>query len=115
MSLAVGVGGVPVYLPAGGASVSPYGSLMGRPVIPIEQAASIGNTGDITLVDLSQYGMIDKGGIDTAQSIHVQFLTDQTAFRFVYRCDGQSLWQSALTPANGNNTLSPFIALADRL
>ena len=115
MSLAVGVGGVPVYLPAGGASAAPYATLMGRPVIPIEQASSLGNAGDITLVDLSQYAMIDKSGIDTAQSIHVAFVTDQTAFRFVYRCDGQSLWQSALTPANGNNTLSPFVALADRL
>lgn len=114
MSLAIGVGGVPVYLPPGGASASPYASLMGRPVIPVEQCSTLGTVGDIVLADLSQYLMIDKGGIDTAQSIHVAFVTDQSAFRFVYRCDGQSAWQSALTPANGNNTLSPFVALATR-
>ena len=115
MSLAVGVGGVPVYMPAGGASASPYGTLFGRPVVPIEQASTLGTVGDITLADLSQYLMIDKGGVQSASSIHVQFVTDQTAFRFVYRCDGQSTWDAALAPANGAaNTLSPFVQLATR-
>ncbi len=114
MSLAVGVGGVPVYMPAGGASASPYGTLFGRPVVPIEQASTLGTVGDITLADLSQYLMIDKGGIQTASSIHVQFLTDQSVFRFVYRCDGMPMWNLPLTPANGTNTLSPFVQLATR-
>ena len=114
MSLAVGVGGVPVYMPAGGASASPYGTLMGRPVIPIEHASTLGTVGDITLADLSQYLMIDKGGIQSASSIDVRFVYDETAFRFVYRCDGQPMWDAALTPANGTNTLSPFVQLATR-
>lgn len=114
MSLAVGVGGVPVYMPASGASASPFGTLFGRPVVPIEQASTLGTVGDITLGDFSQYLMIDKGGIQPASSIHVQFVTDQTAFRFVYRCDGQPMWDQPLTPANGGNTLSPFVQLATR-
>ncbi len=115
MSLAVGVGGVPVYMPAGGASASPYGALMGRPVIPIEQASTLGTIGDITLADMSQYLMIDKGGMQTATSIHVAFTTDESAFRFVYRCDGQPTWDQPLVPANGpGNTLSPFVQLATR-
>ena len=114
MSLAVGVGGVPVYMPAGGASASPYGTLFGRPVIPIEQASTLGTAGDIVLADLSQYLTIDKGGIQQASSIHVQFLTDQTAFRFVYRVDGQPVWNAPLTPAQGTNALSPFVALEAR-
>jgi len=114
MSLAVGVGGVPVYMPAGGASASPYGTLFGRPVVPIEQASTLGTVGDITLADLSQYLMIDKGGMQTASSIHVQFVTDQSVFRFVYRCDGQPMWNLPLTPANGTNTLSPFVQLETR-
>ena len=114
MSLAVGVGGVPVYLPAGGASASPYGQLMGRPVIPIEQASTLGTVGDITLADLSQYRFIDKAGVQAASSIHVAFTTDQSAFRFVYRCDGQPYRAAQLTPANGTNTLSPFVQLATR-
>jgi len=114
MALAIGTGGVPVYMPAGGISGVPYGTLMGRPVLPIEQCDNVGDVGDILLADLSQYIMIDKGGIQSASSIHVYFTTDQTAFRFVYRCDGQPWWKSALTPFNGGNTQSPFINLAAR-
>lgn len=102
---------VPAYLPPGGLSVSPYGTLMGRPVIPIEQCPTVGTTGDIALVDLSQYIMIEKGGLETASSIHVQFLYDEQVFRFIYRCDGQPSWTSALTPKAGS-TLSPFVVLS---
>lgn len=114
MSLAVGTGGVPVYMPAGGISNSPFSTLYGRPVIPIEQCKTIGDKGDIALVDMSQYLLIQKGGIRMDESIHVQFLTDQRAFRFIYRVNGLPLWKSALTPANGSNTLSPFVVLDAR-
>jgi len=115
MSLNVGTGGVPVYLPAGGLSVSPYGSLFGRPVIPIEQAATLGDVGDIILADLSQYLLIDKGGINAASSIHVRFLYDESVFRFIYRVDGQPIWNTVLTPYKGTgSTVSPFVALAAR-
>lgn len=114
LELPVGTGGVPVYLPPGGLSQSPYSTLMGRPVVPVEFASTLGTVGDIMLVDLSQYICIDKGGIEEASSMHVQFLTDQMAFRWIYRIDGQPGWSSALTPANGSATQSPFIALATR-
>lgn len=115
MNLAVGTGGIPVYMPAGGLSGTPYGTLFGRQVIPCEQCATLGAAGDIILADLSQYVMIDKGGIQSASSIHVKFTTDETAFRFVYRCDGQPLWASALTPYKGSgNTQSPFVVIATR-
>lgn len=114
MALNVGTGGVPVYMPANGLSAAPYATLMGRPVIPCEQCATLGDVGDILLVDLSQYIWIDKGGIDSASSIHVQFLYNETVFRFIYRADGQPAWKSALTPFQSSNTLSPFVALAAR-
>ncbi|UCD59035.1 MAG: phage major capsid protein, partial [Candidatus Hydrogenedentota bacterium] len=114
MSLTVGTGGSPVYLPAGGASASPFASLFGRPVIPIEYGAALGTSGDIMLVDLSQYTVIDKGAIEIASSIHVRFLYDEQAFRFVWRLDGQPQWNSALTPKSGGDTLSAYITLAGR-
>ena len=113
MGLAVGSGGIPVYMPAGGLSGAPYSTLFGKPVIPCEQAATLGTAGDIILADLSQYVMIDKGSIQSASSIHVKFTTDETAFRFTYRCDGQPLWKSALTPYKGTgSTQSPFVVLS---
>lgn len=114
LSLPVGTGGVPVYMPAGGLSQSPYSSLYGRPVVPIEQASALGDVGDIALVDLSQYLLIDKGGINAASSIHVRFLYDENTFRFIYRVSGQPIWSSPLTPYKGASTLSPFVTLAAR-
>lgn len=114
MSMVVGTGGAPVFLPPGGASAAPYGSLLGRPIQPIEQASTLGTVGDVILMDPTQYVMIEKGGLKTASSIHVRFLYDEQVFRFTMRNDGQPLWHSALTPANGSNTVSPYVALATR-
>lgn len=114
MQLPVGTGGSAVFLPPGGASGTPYGQLLGRPIIAVEQCATLGTVGDIVLVDLSQYALADKGGVQAATSIHVQFLTDETAYRWTFRTDGQPLWNSALTPFKGTNTQSAYISLATR-
>lgn len=114
MGVTVGLGGIPTYMPPGGLADAPYGRLKGRPVVIVEQASTVGDTGDILLADLSQYLLIDKGGVQAATSIHVQFVTDETAFRFVYRVDGEPVWNAPLTPFKGSNTLSPFVALAAR-
>ncbi len=114
-------GGVPVYLPAGtggqvfgGASNAPYGTLFGRPVVPVEQCDTLGTQGDIILADFSQYVTVDKGDMQAASSMHVRFINDEETFRWIYRVDGQPLWHTALTPFKGTNTLSPFVTLATR-
>jgi HK97 family phage major capsid protein len=114
MGLTLGVAAAPVYLPPGGASSSPYGTLFGRPLVAIEQASALGDVGDIMLADLSQYVLAEKGGIDQAYSIHVRFLNDEGIFRFIQRVDGQPTWGSTLTPFKGANALSPFVTLAAR-
>ena len=114
MSLAVGTGGVPVYMPAGGISGSPFSQLFGRPIIPLEQCQTLGTTGDIYFVDWSQYVGINKGGMQSASSMHVRFVNDEMAFRFVIRLDGQPAWSSALTPFKGTKTQSPYIKLDTR-
>ncbi len=111
---ALKIGDAPVYIPAGGLSASPYGSIFGRPVIPIEQCPGVGEKGDIILADLSQYLLVDKGGINAASSIHVRFLYDENVFRFTYRVDGQPIWNAPITPYKGAGTLSPFVTLAAR-
>lgn len=115
LALPVGTGGVPAYMPPGGLADSPYGRLKGRPVIPIEQAAAIGDAGDIILADFSQYLLADKGGVQAASSMHVNFATDEMVYRFIYRVDGQPTWNAALTPFKGtSSTLSPFVTLGAR-
>jgi HK97 family phage major capsid protein len=114
LAQAVGVGGVPMFVPTGGIGGTPGGSLYGRPIVPIEQADTCGTVGDITFADFSQYRTIDKGGIEAASSIHVLFLTDEMTFRFILRMDGQPIRNSAITPFKGTNTLAPFVTLASR-
>lgn len=111
------VGGVAIpaviYTPPG-QNGNEYATLMGRPVIPVEYCATLGTAGDIVLCDPTQYLMIDKGGIKSASSIHVRFLTNETAFRFTYRANGQPIWALPLTPYKGATTQSPFVALQTR-
>jgi HK97 family phage major capsid protein len=114
MSLSIGAGGIPVYMPAGGISGAPFSTLFGRPIITVEYLSQLGTKGDIVLADLSQYTVIDKGDVQQASSMHVRFLYDETVYRFVYRIDGQPEWNSPLTPKNGGATVSPFVVLATR-
>ncbi len=114
MSLAVGTGGVPVYLPAGGLAGTNFDTLYGRPVVPVEYAETLGTVGDISLVDLSQYVLGQRAGVQTATSIHVNFTKIETAFRFHLRIDGQPLWKAALTPFKGTLSQSPFVNLDTR-
>jgi HK97 family phage major capsid protein len=116
MSIAVGTGGQLVFTPPGGLNQSPYGMLLGRPVIPIEQASALGDVGDIILADLSGYILAQKGGVQADVSIHVEFLTDQQVFRFILRIDGQPVRATPLTPYKGGSTAtqSHFVTLQAR-
>lgn len=114
MSSAVTSASQMVYMPPGGVSGAPYGTLFGRPVIEIEHASAIGDVGDIMFLHLPSYLLATKNGIQRDVSIHVKFLTAETAFRFIVRMDGKPEWTSTLTPYKGNNTQSPFVVLAAR-
>jgi len=115
MYIATGTGGVPVYLPPGGIiNTPPSGSLMGRPVVPVEQCAALGTIGDILFMNLKEYLIIDKGSMTSDTSIHVRFLYDEQTFKFTYRVDGQPLWSAPIAAAKGTTTRSPFVALATR-
>lgn len=109
------VGGVPIYLPANGLSGSPFGTLMGRPVIPVEDCSTLGDLGDIFFADLSQYMTVMKtGGIRADVSMHLYFDYDMLAYRFIMRLAGAPWWSSAITPKQGSNTRSCFVTLAER-
>jgi HK97 family phage major capsid protein len=106
---------VPVYLPQGTVAGSPYGTLYGRPVIPVQACPTVGDEGDIILADLTQYlSVVRTGGIKTDVSMHLYFDYGQQAFRFVFRMHGQPWWNAAITPENGSNNLSCFVTIAAR-
>ena len=105
------VGSTAVLFPYAGYTADGVRTLYGKPIIETEFNASLNTTGDILLADLSQYVVFEKGGIESASSIHVEFLTDQEVFRYIARMDGSANVASALTPANGSSTTSPFVVL----
>lgn len=100
-----------VYMPPQGLAERPYATIMGRPVIPTEFNPAVGTAGDLILADLSQYVTISKGGISEAVSMHVEFLTDQLALRFIVRVDGRPYDDNPITGFNTTDTYSPFVAL----
>ena len=119
ISIAIGTAGqlAPIYKPAG-ISVGPDGTqgyspatLYGRPILTTEYNAALGTVGDIILANLGEYTLIDKGNVDSAVSLDVAFLTDESVWRFRYRADGQLNWNAALTPKSGGATLSPVVTL----
>ncbi len=115
-SHAVGTGGAPMFIPAGGLTDTPAGTLLGRPIIPIEQCQALGTKGDIYLCDWSHYYLATKGGIQSDSSIHLRFDYDETAIRWVLRLDGQPDAVLPVTPYLGGAgaTQSAFITLDGR-
>ena len=104
-----------LYLPPTGlAGGSPYGSLLGRPIIVTEACATLGTVGDVILADLSKYLSAVKGAIKSDTSIHLWFDQNTTAFRFVLRMNGQPWLSAAIARKNGSNTLSHFVTVATR-
>ena len=106
----------PLYMPANGLSSSPYSTLYGRPVVPMEFCQDLGDQGDIVFTDPSQIVSLTKnrGGIKRASSIHVRFLYEETAFRFSFRVDAQPLYKKQVEDLNGTTKRSPYITLAVR-
>jgi hypothetical protein len=93
-------------------------TLCGIPAYPSEYTAAPGTPGDIILADFSRY-IIATREIRNEVSIHVLFLTDQDAFRFIWRIDGAPIDQTSIQPLNSlasppNFVSSPFVALAQR-
>lgn len=108
------VGGMPLYVPPGGFSAAPYGTLLGRPVITTEACQQLGDVGDIVLAYLGGYFAPYKGGVKSDVSIHLFFDQGVTAFRWTLRVGGQPWLSAPISRKNGSNTLSHFVALAAR-
>lgn len=116
------------YLPQGVAG-NPFPLIKGRPVLPVEQCPVLGDSGDLIVGDWSQYGLmartVDSNGmpdmavsygavsafVEQSSSDQFYFDTDSSVFRFKLRIDGQPLWTSAVTIADGSQTAGPFVVL----
>jgi len=112
MALSVGTGGGPIWLNNG--VQGPPATILGRPVVISEKVAALGGEGDVNFIDFSYYLVGDRQAMTVASSEHFRFQNGETSFKFVERLDGRPWLQSALTPRNSGDTLSPFVSLAER-
>jgi len=112
MALSVGTGGSAIWLNNG--VVGPPMTILGRPVVFTEKVNTLGSAGDIVFADLGFYLIGDRQAMSARSSEHVAFAADQTAFRLISRVDGRPWIQSAITPKNSGDTLSPFVQIAVR-
>jgi HK97 family phage major capsid protein len=118
------IGNYPVFVPPmAGITQAPNGTLLGLPIMYSEHAQTLGTKGDVQLVNpfgyyatVKQSGDGGEGlpGLEFAQSIHLYFDYNLTAFRWTFRLGGQPYLSAAISPAKGSNTKSHFVTLAAR-
>ncbi len=114
LSLDMGVAAVPLWIPGNSLTNAPNNTILGKPIVELEQSPTIGDANDIMLIDPSQYLFVRKGGAQVDLSIHVEFLAGEVILRLMFRIGGGSWWKSPITPANDGDTIGPFIGLASR-
>lgn len=107
------IGQIPVFIPNQNISGGPFGSLYGIPVELVEYCEAPGTPGDLCLVDLQQYTTIDKRGVRWENSVHVRFIYDESAFKIVYRINGQPDWETSIEEYKGSGRISPFVVLGE--
>ena len=95
-------------LPGGGTDGFHY-RLLGRPLIVSEKMPALSAAGCLAFVDFGYYLLGDRQAMQISSSEHYKFANDLTAFRVTERVDGRTWIQSAITPENGGNTLSPVV------
>lgn len=108
----IGTGGVPLWQV--NATGDKPDTILGRPVVLTEYCKTVGDKGDIMLVNFSEYLEGTYEALQSAESIHVRFVNHERTFKFWLRNGGRCWWRSALTPKNSAKTLSPFVTLDAR-
>jgi HK97 family phage major capsid protein len=115
IAIEVGNAGAPVPWFTFAQEDGEFNRLLGRPIIPAEYAQPLGTQGDVVFADMGEVLFLEKqGGIEQQLSLHVSWLSDQSVFRWVWRCDAQPKWHQPVQPFAGTKTLSPYVVLGAR-
>jgi HK97 family phage major capsid protein len=87
------------------------GSIFGRPLFVTDKLLSLGNDGDVMLIDPWLYvvGLRMQTLVDV--SPHSHFASFQTDFRIWLRLDSKPMLSSPVTLADGTTVVSPFVKL----
>jgi HK97 family phage major capsid protein len=91
---------------------SPFMSLLGLPVIPVEAASTVGTVGDITLVAMKGIAAcVRDSGIKRVLSMHAYFDQDLGVYRFSMRLGALTFLAAAVSQKNGGSTVSSVVSL----
>jgi HK97 family phage major capsid protein len=105
----------PIWTPPNGFIEAPAGLLLGRPIRLSEHAKTLGDKGDIQLIDpMGYYAATKASGIRAAESMHLFFDYDIRAFKFTTRVAGQPYLSGPVVPKYGAATKSHFVTLDER-
>lgn len=86
-------------------------SLAGLPLIWSGRTPTLGNAGDLALINFNYYLIKDGSGPFIEASPHVYFVNNKTVIKMFWNVDGQ-LWNKApLTLEDGSTTVSPVVVL----
>lgn len=120
MNVAVGTGGSAVFLAGSngiaGATGAFPATLHGAPIYYDQVCPILGDVGDLSFIDWSQYlvGQWSGGaGLQMTDSAHLKFDYRQHAFQFTMYIDGQPWWPKPFAPLKGD-TLSPYVTIEAR-
>jgi Phage capsid family len=85
--------------------------LLGLPLYPTEHVSALGTAGDLLLVDRSFYLIAERLLLQVSASPHPNFNVDKTQVKVVNRGSGRSWLNTAVSPKNGSQTVSPVVRL----
>lgn len=107
-------GGFPVFLPGNQVTGAGFETLYGHPIVFTEHAETLGDAGDLVLVNVAEYLVGDGSGkMRTDRTIALKFDYDQETFKVITYVGGLMPWRTQLTPEHGD-TLSPVVTLEAR-
>jgi HK97 family phage major capsid protein len=98
---------------SGGAAQAPAPTLLGLPLFFSDRAPALGSKGDICLVDLSYYLLLNGSGPRIDLSTELLFTSDKSIFRIIAMLDGRPWLTEPITlEGSSTSTVSPFVVLA---
>ncbi len=102
------IGDQPVWTPPNqGMKGAPTGLLLGHPIVFSEHAETLGDKGDIQLINAAGYYAAVKGGpsagLKFATSIHLFFDFNIQAFRWIFRLAGQPFLSTPVVANKGDD------------
>jgi HK97 family phage major capsid protein len=87
-------------------------TLLGRPLYFVDTVPALGSEGDLALIYWPGYMVGMRNGISLDRSNAPGWTRDVISLRAIVRADGNSIFDQAITPRNGSNTLSWCVVLS---